>query len=235
MDWNARTGLLLGEQGLRRLAESTVAVFGVGGVGSYVVEALARCGVGALALFDGDRVAPTNLNRQLIATLETVGQLKVEAAKARVLSINPACRVSVYPVYYTPQNAGEYPLAGYDYLVDAIDMVSSKLELAVRAKAAQTPLISCMGAGNKLDPTRFEVADLYETSVCPLARVMRRELRARGVERLTVVYSRETPRTPIGDGGEPAGRRQTPGSVSFVPAAAGLVAASHVIRALTQI
>jgi len=229
----SRTERLLGQTAINRLKEATVAVFGIGGVGSYAVEALARSGVGGLALFDDDRVCLTNINRQLIATMDTVGQPKVEVAKSRILSINPECEVETNQCFYTSQNADEYDLLRYSYIIDAIDTVSSKLTLIERASAAGVPIISCMGAGNKLDPTRFEVADIYDTSVCPLAKVMRRELKARNIPALKVVYSRELPLTPIEDDEMPSGaRRQTPGSVAFVPSVAGLILAGEVIRSI---
>jgi len=244
----SRTELLLGPAAMDKLKNAIVAVFGVGGVGSFTVEALARSGVGGLALFDDDKVCLTNINRQLIATHDTVGESKVEAAKARILSINPQCIVETHPCFYTVHNADEYDLSHYSYIVDAIDTVSSKLTLIERARAAGVPIISCMGAGNKLDPTRFEVADIYQTSVCPLAKVMRRELRARGIESLKVVYSREEAIKPRNDAALscktgcvcPPGtqrkctvRRQVPGSVAFVPSVAGLILAGEVIKDLT--
>lgn len=227
----SRTERLLGRAAMEKLGRSTVAVFGIGGVGSYAVEALVRSGVGGLALFDDDRVCPSNLNRQIIATRETVGQSKVEAERARILSINPACRVEARACFYSEQSAGDCDLGRYDYIVDAIDTVPSKLTLIERAAAAGVPVISSMGAGNKLDPTRFEVADIYETSVCPLARVMRRELKKRGIAALKVVYSKEPPMSLQGD--EPAEGREdgrAPGSVAFVPSVAGLILAGEVIR-----
>lgn len=220
--WYERTEQLLGSEGIEKLAKARVAVFGVGGVGGYVVEALARCGIGALDLIDNDVVAPGNLNRQIIATLSTLGKAKVEAARDRVMDINPQCRVSIYKTFYLPDTAESFDFKNYDYVVDAIDTVSGKLMLAEQARAAGTPIISAMGAGNKLDPTAFKVADIYETRVCPLARVMRRELRKRGIESLKVVYSEEEPRS-TGD---------TPGSVSFVPSVAGLILAGEVVKDL---
>lgn len=220
--WYERTEQLLGSEGIEKLAKARVAVFGVGGVGGYVVEALARCGIGALDLIDNDVVAPGNLNRQIIATLSTLGKAKVEAARDRVMDINPQCRVSIYKTFYLPDTAESFDFKNYDYVVDAIDTVSGKLMLAEQARAAGTPIISAMGAGNKLDPTAFKVADIYETRVCPLARVMRRELRKKGIESLKVVYSEEEPRS-TGD---------TPGSVSFVPSVAGLILAGEVVKDL---
>ncbi len=232
-----RTELLLGREGMERLARARVAVFGVGGVGGHAVEALARSGIGALDLIDSDRVCLSNLNRQIIATHETLGQYKVDAAKARILSIHPGAIVRVYRTFYTPETAEEFDFSQYDYVVDAIDTVSSKIQLVLQAQAADVPIISSMGAGNKLDASAFEVADLYETSVCPLARVMRRELGKRGVTQLRVVYSREPALTPRrgntpGDGDAP--RRPVPGSTAFVPAVAGLILAGEVVRALAQ-
>lgn len=228
----ARTELLLGRQALERLGRARVAVFGVGGVGGYAVEALARSGVGGLDLVDGDQITLTNLNRQLHATYATLGRLKAEAARDRVLEIHPGAAVRAIPAFYTPQTADQFDLGQYDYLVDAVDMVTAKLLLAERAQAAGVPLISAMGAGNKLDPMAFRVGDIYETSVCPLARIMRKELRRRGVRQLKVVYSQEPPRTPTGSGGG-EGCRPIPGSTAFVPAAAGLLLAAEVVRDLT--
>ena len=232
-DFFARTRLLLGQEGLDRLARARVAVFGVGGVGGYVVEALARSGVGALDLVDSDDVDPTNLNRQIIATLDTVGQPKVQVAAARVASINPACRVTAHQCFFLPETAARFDFAAYDYVVDAVDTVSAKIALAEAAFAAGTPIISSMGAGNKLDPTAFRVADIYETSVDPLARVMRRELRRRGIPALRVVYSTEPPLAPVDDGETvKEGTRPAPGSVAFVPSVAGLIIGGEVVRDL---
>lgn len=242
----SRTKLLLGDDAMKILHASSVAVFGVGGVGSYVAEALARSGVGTIALFDKDTVSVTNINRQLIALHSTVGREKTAVMKDRILDINPEAKVLVYPVFYGAENAGEYDLSGYSYIVDAIDTVSSKLLLIERAKAAGVPVISSMGAGNKLDPTAFEVADIYKTSVCPLAKVMRRELRARGIESLKVVYSKEMP-VPHSKEAEtdclaeentspdaPV-KRQVPGSIAFVPSVAGLILAGEVVKDLIHI
>ncbi len=234
----ARTYLLLGKEGLERLKNSTVAVFGVGGVGGYAVEALARSGVGALVLVDNDVVCESNINRQIIATHESVGRSKVDVARERILSINPDCCVTAVKAFYLPENGGEYDFSAYDYVIDAIDTVKGKLGLIEQAQAAGTPIISAMGAGNKLDPTLFRVADIYETSVCPLARVMRTECRKRGIKHLKVVYSTELARKPLEppEGEEPAaGRRSTPGSVAFVPAVAGLILAGEVIRDLAGV
>ncbi len=229
----SRQEILLGAEAMERLARSSVAVFGVGGVGSYAVEALARSGVGRLLLIDSDRVAESNLNRQLIALRSTIGQLKVEAARDRVAAIRPETKVEVFPLFVTPENLGEIPLSGCDHVVDAIDSVSAKLALAERCRDEGIPLISSMGTGNKLDPCRLELADISETSVCPLARVMRRELRKRGIQHLEVLYSREEPIRPQAPKEEPAqGRRVIPGSVAFVPSAAGLIIAGRVVRRL---
>ncbi len=229
----ARTRLLLGDEAMARLARAWVAVFGLGGVGGYVVEALARSGVGALDLIDHDVVAVSNLNRQILATARTVGRLKTDAARERVLDINPFLQVRTFPVFYTPETAEEFDFTRYDYVVDAIDTVTGKLALAEQANAAAVPIISSMGAGNKLDPAAFRVADIYETSVCPLARIMRRELRKRGVDRLKVVYSQEPPLTPRAEvPAQPEQRKLTPGSVAFVPSAAGLILAGEVVRDL---
>ena len=226
--------LLLGGDAMTKLAGARVAVFGVGGVGGYTVEALARCGVGLLDLIDNDTVSISNLNRQILATHSTVGRVKVDGAKERVLDINPACVVRTYPCFYLPDTADQFDFTQYDYIVDAIDTVTGKLLLAERAAEANTPIISAMGTGNKLDPTAFQVADISQTSMCPLARVMRKELKKRGIVHLKVVYSREEPLSPAGGEAEAArlGKRQIPGSVSFVPGAAGLILAGAVIKDL---
>ena len=231
--FSTRTGLLLGPDGVARLAASSVAVFGLGGVGSFVAEALARAGVGRLLLVDHDFVTESNLNRQLVALRSTIGRSKVEVMAERIADINPAAVVETRCDFYSPESAAGFDFSGFDYLADAIDTVPSKLELAVRANAAGIPLISCMGAGNKLDPTLFRVADISKTSVCPLCRIMRRQLRERGIFHLPVVYSTETPHTPALSA-ENGGSRPPVGSVSFVPAAAGLVLAGHIIRALAH-
>lgn len=243
----SRTELLLGSEAMQKLAASRVCIFGVGGVGGYVAEALARSGVGAIDLVDNDTVALSNLNRQIIATDNTLGRQKVEVAKERILSINPDCEVRAHQVFYLPETEGLFDFSKYDYIVDAIDTVSGKLAIIVNAKNAGTPVISSMGAGNKLDPTAFRVSDIYKTQVCPLAKVMRRELRKRGIESLKVVYSEELPLTPKAEGTvsepsfaadelssqEPASRkRQTPGSVAFVPSVCGLIIASEVVKDL---
>lgn len=245
----SREELLIGAQGLEKLQRARVAVFGIGGVGGYVVEALARSGVGALDLFDGDTVALTNINRQIIALESTVGRPKVEVARERVLQINPACQVEARQLFFTPENAGEVDFSQYDYVADAIDTVSSKIELLRLCREAGVPVISCMGAGNKLDPTRFRVADIYKTSGCPLARVMRTALRKRGVKHLKVVYSDEIPTRPIEDMSIscrshcicPPGakhkcteRRDIPGSTAFVPSVAGLIIAGEVVKDLAK-
>ncbi|MCM1192102.1 MAG: tRNA threonylcarbamoyladenosine dehydratase [Butyrivibrio sp.] len=219
-----RTRLLLGSENMEKLAGARVAVFGLGGVGGYVVEALARCGIGGLDLVDNDVIAPSNLNRQIIATVNTLGKAKAEAARDRVKEINPDCLVSIYKIFYLPETADCFDFREYDYVVDAIDTVTGKLLLAEQAKAAGTPIISSMGTGNKLDPTALKVADIYETRVCPLAKVMRRELRKRGIHSLKVVYSEE----------EPLCRERPPGSVSFVPSVAGLIIAGEVVKDLLR-
>ena len=234
----SRTRMLLGEDAMARLAAARVAVFGIGGVGGHIVEALARSGVGTLELIDNDTVSLTNINRQIIALHSTLGMPKVEAARARVLDICPQTRVITHQAFFTPETADRFDFTQYSYVVDAIDTVSGKIELAVRAHAAGVPVLSCMGAGNKLDPTAFEVTDISKTSVDPLARVMRRELRKRGIEHLTVVYSREPARTPLPDPdmeAERGQRRSVPASNAFVPAVAGLIAASKVIRDIAEI
>lgn len=234
----SRSELLLGAEALEKLKNSCVAVFGVGGVGGYTAEALARSGVGELHLIDNDTVSLTNINRQIIALHSTVGRPKVEVMRERVLDINPDCRVFTYETFYTPETANQFDFSEFDYVVDAIDTVSGKIQLAVSACEAGVPIICAMGAGNKLDPTRFEVEDLEKTTVCPLARVMRRELKKRNIHGVRVVYSREEPTTPRGEVESDAGhesRRQTPGSLPFVPAAAGLVLASAVIYDLIGI
>ena len=230
----SRTALLLGDEALARLKKARIAVFGVGGVGGYAVEALVRSGVGALDLIDNDTVAQSNINRQIIALNSTVGQYKADAAAKRVLDINPECDVRAVKVFYMPETADEFDFTRYDYIIDAIDTVTGKLALARQAQDAGTPIISCMGAGNKLDPTAFEVADIYDTSICPLARIMRKECRARGIKRLKVVYSKEMPARPVKKIEEQTVRRDTPGSVSFVPPVAGLIIAGEVIKDLIK-
>ena len=221
--------MLLGEQGVDKLNRAHVAVFGVGGVGGYVVEALVRAGVGALDLFDADTVSLTNLNRQIIALHSTVGQYKTDVAAARAREINPDVRIEAHHLFYLPENADSIPLDGYDYIVDAIDTVTAKLELISRAKAVGTPIISSMGTGNKLG-YNFEIADIKKTSVCPLAKVMRKELKSRGIDSLTVLFSKEQPITPVHPVVENG--RHIPASISFPPAIAGLMIAGHVIQSL---
>lgn len=227
----SRTELLLGEDAMERLAASRVAVFGIGGVGGYVAEALVRSGVGALDLIDSDTVALSNLNRQIIATRSSVGKYKVDVMKERIMDINPDCRVKVHRCFYLPETRDAFDFSRYSYVVDAVDTVTAKLELVMQAKEAGVPVISSMGAGNKLNPAEFEVADIYKTSVCPLARVMRRELKKRGIEKLKVVYSKEEP-IQVPAARETSARRSTPGSVAFVPSVAGLILASEVIKDL---
>lgn len=237
-----RTELLLGAEAMEKLRSARVAVFGIGGVGGYVVEALARSGVGALDLIDSDEVSLTNLNRQIIALRSTVGRAKVDVMRERVLDINPEARVETHRCFYLPETKDAFDFSQYSYVVDAVDTVTAKIALVLEAQRLGVPIISSMGTGNKLDPTRFEVADIYETSVCPLAKVMRRELKKRGVERLKVVYSREEPisserLTHLEKEGErelpPPGRRAVPGSAAFVPPVAGLILAGEVIKDLT--
>ena len=243
----SRTELLLGKEAMNKLSSSRVAVFGIGGVGGYTVEALVRSGIGTIDLIDDDKVCLTNINRQIYATRKTVGSYKVDIAKERILEINPNTVVNTYKTFYMPETAEQFDFSSYDYIVDAIDTVTGKIELAVNASAFGTPIISSMGAGNKMDPTAFEVADIYKTSVCPLAKVMRRELKKRGIQRLKVVYSKEIPLSPIDDMSIsckkncicPPGtkrkctqRRQVPGSNSFVPSVVGLIIAGEVIKDL---
>ena len=218
--------MILGSEGMERLQQSRVAVFGVGGVGGYVVEALARSGVGAIDLIDHDCVEESNLNRQIIATRDVLGRPKVEVAAERIASINPECEVKCYQTFFLPETKDEFPFAQYDYIVDAIDTVTGKLALVEAAKEARVAVISSMGAGNKIEPTRFEIADIYDTSVCPLAKVMRRECRKRGIDSLKVVYSREEPSIT---------NRRPPGSVAFVPSVVGLIIAGEVIKDLVDL
>ncbi|WMI80873.1 tRNA threonylcarbamoyladenosine dehydratase [Anaerotignum sp. MB30-C6] len=223
----SRAELLLGQEGLERLKNAKVAVFGIGGVGSFAAEALARSGIGHLTLIDGDIVSLTNINRQLIATQKTVGQYKTDIMKQRIHDILPETIVESHSLYFTNENRGLIDFSTYDYIVDAIDMITSKIILIEEAKKANVPVISCMGTGNKFDPSRFEVADIAKTSVCPLAKVMRKELKDRGIRGVKVVYSKELPQKPA-ESAE-AGKRQIPGSLSFVPPAAGMVLAGEVI------
>lgn len=240
-DQFSRTELLLGREAMDKLKNSRVAVFGIGGVGGYTVEALARTGIGTLDLIDNDEVVLTNLNRQIIATKSTIGHDKVEVAKERVLEINPKATVNTYKTFFLPENASQFDFSHYDYVVDAIDTVSGKIGLIMKAKEAGVPVISSMGAGNKLDPTAFRVADIFDTKVCPLAKVMRRELKRRGIDRVKVVYSEEEPLTPHSDvenscKEECKGttRRQVPGSIAFVPSVVGLIIAGEVINDLIK-
>lgn len=245
----SRTQLIFGIEAMEKLSQSCVAIFGVGGVGGYTIEALARSGVGATDLIDDDRICLTNLNRQLLATRDTVGQYKVDVAEKRIHSINPDCKVITHKTFYMPETKHMFDFTEYDYIVDAIDTVKGKLELVMNAKAAGTPIISSMGAGNKVNAAAFEVADIYETSVCPLARVMRYECRKRGIKSLKVVYSKEKPIRPLEDMSIscrkhcicPPGtarkctqRRDIPGSTAFVPSAAGLIIAGEVIKDLIE-
>lgn len=244
----SRTQLQFGAEGMDRLYHARVAVFGIGGVGGYTVEALARSGIGELDLIDDDRVCLTNVNRQIFATRKTVGHYKVDVAEERILEINPKAVVHKHKTFYSPQTADQFDFTQYDYVVDAIDTVTGKLELAEQAQKAGVPIISSMGAGNKVDPTAFAVADIYETSVCPLARVMRRELKKRGIQKLKVVYSKEPPLTPIDDmtiscrahcicppgtARKCTQRRQVPGSNAFVPSVVGLIIAGEVVKDLS--
>lgn len=246
----SRTQLLYGVDAMQKLASSRVAVFGIGGVGGYVVEALARSGVGAMDLIDDDKVCLTNINRQIIATIKTVGKYKVDVAEERIHDINPDCAVMTYRTFFLPETQDQFNFGEYDYVVDAIDTVAGKIAIIEKAKQAGVPVISSMGAGNKIDPSRFEVADIYKTSICPLAKVMRRELRKRGIDSLKVVYSKEEPRRPLEDMSIscrqhcicPPGtarkcteRRDIPGSTAFVPSVVGLIIAGEVINDLTGI
>ena len=229
-----RTEMLIGKENLERLKESHVAIFGIGGVGSYTTEALTRAGIGQLTLIDADTVNESNINRQLIATVNTVGLNKVEVAKSRILEINPDAKVNVYPIFFDDETVGEIDFSGVDYIIDAIDSVKSKVALIALAKEKGIPIISSMGTGNKLDPTKFEVADISKTSVCPLARVMRKQLGLRGIKHLKTVYSKEdaiTP-TPLSKGDN---SRPIPASISFVPSVAGLIIAGEVIKDICDI
>lgn len=249
MDQFARTQLLLGVDAMNKLKNSRVAVFGIGGVGGYSVEALARSGVGAVDLIDDDKVCLTNINRQIIADVKTIGKYKVDVARDRILSINPRCKVATYQCFYLPQNAKNFDFSQYDYVIDAVDTVTAKINLVMQANESGVPVISSMGAGNKLDPTAFVVSDIYKTDVCPLAKVMRRELKKRNIKKLKVVYSKEKPLVPIEDesiscrshcvcppGAERkcTDRRAIPGSVAFVPSVVGLIIAGEVIKDLIK-
>lgn len=225
-----RTRNLIGDEAMEKLAKARVAIFGVGGVGGHVVEALARSGVGAIDLIDSDTVAMSNINRQLIATLSTVGKYKVDAMKERIADINPDCKVEAIRCFYLPETKDEFDFSKYTYVVDAVDTVTAKLQLVCEAKEKNVPIISSMGAGNKLNPAMFEVADIYKTSVCPLAKVMRRELKKRGIESLKVVYSKEEALKPQSEDGD----ARTPGSTAFVPSVAGLIIASEVVKDLIK-
>lgn len=246
----SRTSLLFGEESIEKLHNMRVAVFGIGGVGGYVCEALVRSGIGAFDLVDDDKVCLTNLNRQIIATRETVGRYKVDVMRDRILSINPKADVRIHKCFFLPENADDFPFEEYDYVVDAVDTVTAKLEIIMRAKLLSIPVISAMGAGNKLDASRFKVADIYQTTMDPLAKVMRRELKKRGVKKLKVVFSDEKPTRPVEDMGIscrtncicPPGaahkcteRRDIPGSTAFVPAVAGLIMAGEIIKDLTGV
>ena len=246
----SRTELLLGKDAMEKLAASRVAVFGIGGVGGYTVEALARSGIGTIDIIDDDKVCLTNINRQIIATRKTIGKYKVDVMEERILDINPNADVHKYKTFYMPDTANQFDFTEYDYIVDAIDTVTGKIELAVNAQKAGTPIISSMGAGNKLNPAAFEVADIYKTSVCPLAKVMRRELKKRNIKKLKVVYSKEPPMTPIeseeiscksncvcppGTARNCNQRRQVPGSTAFVPSVVGLIIAGEVIKDLLKL
>ena len=249
MDQFARTQLLLGADAMNKLKNSRVAVFGIGGVGGYSVEALARSGVGAVDLIDDDKVCLTNINRQIIADVKNIGKYKVDVARDRILSINPRCKVTTYQCFYLPQNAKDFDFSQYDYVIDAVDTVTAKINLVMQANESGVPVISSMGAGNKLDPTAFVVSDIYKTDVCPLAKVMRRELKKRNIKKLKVVYSKEKPLVPIEDESIscrshcvcPPGterkctdRRAIPGSVAFVPSVVGLIIAGEVIKDLIK-
>lgn len=239
----SRTEILLGKSAMERLSKSRVAVFGIGGVGGYVCEALARSGVGALDLIDDDKVCLTNINRQIIATTKTIGEYKTDVMQARILDINPEAEVHTYKCFFLPENASDFPFDKYDYVVDAIDTVTAKIELVMQCRKAGVPIISSMGAGNKLDPAKFRVADIFKTQMDPLAKVMRRELKKRGVKNLKVVYSEEEPVLPVEDMTESQAdceserpdskRRSIPGSTAFVPSVAGLIIAGEVIKDLT--
>jgi len=228
-----RTEMLIGCEGIKRLQSAQVAVFGLGGVGGYVVEALVRSGIGAIHLIDHDTVSASNINRQLIALHSTVGRLKAEVWCERIHDINPDCRVQISPCFYLPENSSLFDFSKYSYVVDAVDTVTAKINLVLKCKKAKTPLICCLGTGNKLDPTQLEITDIYKTSVCPLAKVMRRELKARGIQRQTVLYSKEIPIKPnVPDAATDRKMRAVPGSVVFVPAAAGLLIASYIVNKL---
>ena len=246
----SRTELLFGTDAMQILADSRVAVFGIGGVGGFTAEALVRSGIGAIDIIDDDKICLTNINRQIFATHKTIGVQKTDAAEERLLDINPNVKITKHNVFYTPETANDFDFTQYDYIVDAVDTVTAKISLVMKAKELNIPIISSMGAGNKLDPTMFRVADIYKTKVCPLAKVMRRELKKRGVKKLKVVYSEEMPKRPIEDMATscrthcicPPGakhkcteRRDIPGSVAFVPSVVGLIIAGEVLKDLAQI
>lgn len=230
----SRTELLLGSEAMEKLRKARVAIFGIGGVGGHVVEALARSGVGAFDLIDNDNVSITNINRQMVATLDTVGRQKTEVMKERILSINPDAVVNVHNCFFLPETKDEFDFSQYSYVVDAVDTVTAKIALVMACEEAGVPIMSSMGAGNKLNPAAFEVADIYKTSVCPLAKVMRRELKKRNVKHLKVVYSKEIPLTPAGSE-EESNKRALPGSIAFTPSVAGLIIASEVVKDLTGV
>lgn len=249
MNQFSRSELLLGKEAMEKLSNARVAVFGIGGVGGYVVEALARTGVGAFELIDDDKICLTNINRQLIATRSSVGKYKAEVMRERILDINPQAQVNIHKCFYLPETADAFDFAQYSYVVDAVDTVTAKIDIIQKAQSVRTPVISCMGAGNKKDPSKFQIADIYKTSVCPLAKVMRRELRKRDVKKLKVVYSTEKPTRPVDDMAIscrtncicPPGtkhkctdRRDIPGSLAFVPSVAGLMIAAEVVKDLTE-
>lgn len=230
----SRTEKLISKKNIDKLASSKVAIFGIGGVGGYVAEALARSGVGAFVLVDKDTVSESNINRQIIATYSNIGKNKVDVMKERILSINPDAKVEVRNCFYLPENSDEFDFSEYSYVADAVDTVTAKIEIIMRAKAADVPVISSMGAGNKLDPTKFQVADIYKTSVCPLAKVMRHEMKKRGVKHLKVVYSTELPIKPEVSEYDEVTRKSTPGSIAFVPSVAGLIIASEIVKDLIK-
>lgn len=229
----SRTELLLGEESMDKLNKARVAIFGIGGVGGYVCEALVRSGIRSFDLIDDDKVCLTNLNRQIIATHKTIGQYKVDVMKERMLDINPEADVRVYRSFFLPENADQFPFSEYDYVIDAVDTITAKIELVMKCQEMNIPIISSMGAGNKLEGSAFRVADIYKTKMCPLAKVMRRELKQRGVKQLKVVYSEEQPISPEMESEEETKKRSTPGSLAFVPSVAGLIMAGEVVKDLT--
>ena len=236
----SRTEMLLGSDAMEKLRNARGAVFGLGGVGGYIVEALARSGVGALDIIDNDTVSITNLNRQIVAGEGTVGMPKTEAAKMRIMQINPDCKVTAYNTFYMPENSSDFDFTKYDYIADAIDTVTAKIELVMNANKCGTPIICSMGTGNKLNPAELEEADIYKTSVCPLARIMRYELKRRGIKKLKVVYSKEMPIVPTGAAAEKCraestGKKNVPGSTAFVPAVAGMIIASEIVKDICSV